>query len=112
MKPRTIQYYKHYFTDFYRPLDKGTKTKIVYVLEYIKNSERWNQKFVKHIGDGLFEMRVECQSNIYRAFFILDEGNIVMLFNGFQKKSQKTPAKEIEKAKSIMKEYYDEKQRT
>ena len=47
--------------------------------------------------------------NIYRAFFIFDGGKIVVLFNGFQKKSQKTPPNEIEKALRIKEEYYAHK---
>ena len=62
------------------------------------------------MSEGLFELRVEYESNIYRVFFIFDEGNIVVLFNGFQKKKQKTPKVEIEKALRIKNEYYAEKQ--
>ena len=62
------------------------------------------------MGEGLFELRVEYESNIYRVFFIFDEGNIVVLFNGFQKKKQKTPKVEIERALRIKNEYYAEKQ--
>lgn len=54
----------------------------------------------------MYEIRASYNGNIYRAFFIFDEGNIVMLFNGFQKKTQKTPSKEIEKALELKKEYY------
>lgn len=57
---------------------------------------------------GLFEIRIEYQSNIYRIFCCFDKGNLVVLFNGFQKKTQKTPRKEIEKAEKIMKEYFEE----
>jgi len=46
---------------------------------------------------------------IYRLHFIIDEGNIVLLMNGFQKKSQKTPKKELDLAKKLKKDYYDEK---
>jgi phage-related protein len=66
-------------------------------------------KYVKAIRDGLFELRIEYQGNIYRIFFIFDEGNIVILFNGFQKKSKKTPLKEIEKALRLKQEYYERK---
>ena len=62
--------------------------------------------FVKYIKEGIYEIRASYNGNIYRAFFIFDEGNIVMLFNGFQKKSQKTPSKEIDKALELKKEYY------
>ena len=65
------------------------------------------QNLSKQSGMGLFELRVEFESNIYRVFFIFDRGDVVILFNGFQKKSQKTPQKELEKAKRIKKEYYE-----
>jgi len=55
-------------------------------------------------------LRTEYSGNIYRVFFIFDEGNIVVLFNGFQKKSQKTPSGEIEKAIKIKEAYYADKQ--
>jgi len=56
--------------------------------------------------DGLFEIRIEFESNVYRIFCCFDEGNLVVLFNGFQKKSQKTPQKEIDKALKIKQEYF------
>ena len=56
------------------------------------------------------ELRTECNGNIYRVFFIFDDGQIVVLFNGFQKKTRKTPNKEIEKALKIKEEYYAEKE--
>lgn len=66
-------------------------------------------KFMKLIDDGLYELRIEYQGNIYRIFFCFDEGNIIILFNAFQKKTQKTPKKEIETAKRLRKEYYGSK---
>jgi phage-related protein len=59
--------------------------------------------------DGLYEIRIEFESNIYRIFCCFDKGNLVVLFNGFQKKSQKTPSGELDKAVKIMNEYFDEK---
>ncbi|WP_349953065.1 type II toxin-antitoxin system RelE/ParE family toxin, partial [Bacteroides finegoldii] len=61
------------------------------------------------IKDGLYELRIEWQGNIYRIFFCYDEGRIVILFNGFQKKTQKTPDREINKALKLKKEYYERK---
>ncbi len=98
--------YKDYFLTFYRSLELGAQKKIDYVLDALKVQERVSEKFVKFIKDGIYELRATYNGNIYRAFFIFDEGNIVMLFNGFQKKTQKTPSKEIEKALELKKEYY------
>ena len=72
--------------------------------------DRLPVKFVKHLRDGIFELRTEYEGNIYRVFFIFDEGNIVVLFNGFQKKAQKTPQNELEKALKIKEAYYADKQ--
>ena len=67
-------------------------------------------KFIKFIRDGLYELRMEYNGNIYRVFFIFDDGQIVVLFNGFQKKTQKTPSGEVEKALKIKESYYGDKQ--
>ena len=59
--------------------------------------------------DGLYEIRIELESNIYRIFCCFDEGRVVVLFNGFQKKTQKTPKSEIEKAEKLKAEYFKQK---
>jgi phage-related protein len=108
---RKIIFYDKYFLDFYNEQNQKVKGKIKYVLELVKQVERVPEKFLKHLKgtEGLCEIRVEYQSNIYRIFCCFDEGKLVVLFNGFQKKSQKTPKKEIEKATKIMKEYFEYK---
>lgn len=108
-KERQILYYKNYFIEFFLSLKDGAKKKVAYVLDMIKTQERLNSNFVKSIRDGIYELRASHNGNIYRAFFIFDEGNIVMLFNGFQKKTQKTPNNEIEKALKLKNEYYASK---
>ncbi|WP_114749240.1 type II toxin-antitoxin system RelE/ParE family toxin [Pleomorphovibrio marinus] len=108
---RKIIFYENHFMEFYQDQDEKVKSKIQYVFELIKQVERVPKKFLDHIKgtDGLFEVRVEYQSNIYRIFCCFDEGRLVVLFNGFQKKTQKTPKKEIEKAERLMKEYFQSK---
>jgi phage-related protein len=101
---RKILFYKDYFISFYRSLDSGAQKKLDYVLGKIQ--ERISEKFVKFVRDGIYEIRASYDGNIYRAFFLFDEDNIVMLFNGFQKKTQKTPESEIKKALELKKEYY------
>ena len=108
-KERQILYYKNYFIEFFLSFEDGAKKKVAYVLDMIKTQERLNSNFVKSIRDGIYELRASHNGNIYRAFFIFDEGNIVMLFNGFQKKTQKTPNNEIEKALKLKNEYYASK---
>ena len=108
---RKIVIHGEHFLDFYKKLDASVKSKIQYVFELIKQVERVPLKFLSPMTgyDGLFEVRVEYQSNIYRIFCCFDEGRLVVLFNGFQKKSQKMPNKEIEKAMRLKKEYYEQK---
>ena len=106
---REISYYKNYFLDFFMSLDDGARKKVAYVLDMLKTQERINKNFVKFIRDGVYELKAGYDGNIYRAFFIFDDGNIVMLFNGFQKKAQKTPDSEIKKALKLKNEYYASK---
>ena len=82
------------------------RKKVAYVLDMLKTQQRLNKNFVKHIRDGIYELRAQHGGNIYRAFFIFDNDDIVMLFNGFQKKTKKTPKSEIEKAIKLKEEYY------
>ena len=106
---RKILLYKNYFRDFYQKLADGAQRKMDYVLDMLKTQQHVSQKFVKHVRDGVYELRAEYGGNIYRAFFIFDGNSIVMLFNGFQKKTQKTPQSEIEKAIKLKNEYYASK---
>ena len=107
---RHILYYKDYFKDFFKSLSQGAQWKVLYVLDMLKTQQRLNQNFVKYIRDGIYELRAKHNGNIYRAFFIFDDGNIVLLLNGFQKKQQKTPQSEINMAVKLKNEYYAEKQ--
>ena len=106
---RKIIAYKHYFSDFIKSIGKDVVNKISYVLDMLKTQERISSMFVKPVRDGLYEIRATYGGNIYRVFFIFDNGNIVILFNGFQKKTEKTPDSEIDKAIKIKKEYYGTK---
>lgn len=108
---RKIVVYGSYFKDFKKTLSKNTLSKVYQVFLFIMTMERIPEKFLKAIVSvkGLYEIRVEESGNIYRIFCCMDEGNLVILFNGFQKKSQKTPSGEIERAERLMKEYFDKK---
>lgn len=108
---RRIEFYENHFMDFYKVQDENVKLKIQHVFEVIKQVDRVPEKFLKHLAgtDGLYEIRVEYQSNIFRIFCCFDKGNLVILFNAFQKKSQKTPKKELEKAMRFKTEYFKNK---
>ena len=102
---RQIIFHKHYFQEFYIGLDDKIKEKFRYAFRLIKTVEKVPEKFLKHLGatDGLYEIRIEVGSNIYRVFCCFDRGNVIVLFNAFQKKSQKTPAQEIALAEKQLK---------
>ena len=106
-------FYKKYFDDFFETLTEKVKDKIDEVLFMTTILERIPTKFFKSVTGikGLFEIRIEYESNIYRIFCCFDKGNLVVLFNGFQKKKQKTPEKELSKAEIIMTEYFNEQKK-
>ena len=84
---RKIVTYGGYFEAFMSTLKEKEQEKIQYGLLLLKTQDRLPAKFVKLMRDGLYELRTEYEGNIFRVFFIFDEGKIVVLFNGFQKKS-------------------------
>ena len=106
---RKIIFHGSYFVDFYLEQTPKVQEKIEFVFHIIKRVERVSKKFLSPLEntDGLFEIRVEYGSNIYRIFCCFDEGRIVVLFNAFQKKTQKTPQMEIEKALRLKREYFE-----
>lgn len=110
-KQRTIIFYKTYFDDFFKGQKQKVKDKIIWTFDLIEELQRVPETYLKHIEntDGLFEIRVQLASDIFRIFCFFDQGQLIVLANGFQKKTQKTPKKEIEKALKIKEEYENEK---
>ena len=108
---REIVAYKHYFEEFLVQQPKKVQDKIFKVLEAIETLERIPSNYLKHLEGtkGLYEARIQLGDNIWRVFCFFDKGRLVILLNGFQKKTQKTPKKEIEMALQLMKEYYEGK---
>ena len=111
---RQVVVYADYFKEFKKDLSRDALRKVYQVFIYIMTLEQIPEKFFKAITGvkGLYEIRVEEGGNIYRIFCCMDEGNLVILFNGFQKKTQKTPLGEIERAKRLMHEYFANKEMT
>ena len=107
---RKIRTYGGYFESFMETLNEKEQEKVQYGLLLLKTQGRLPKKFVRLVRDAVYELRTEYVGNIYRVLFIFDEGNIVVLFNGFQKKTQKAPLGEIEKAIKIKEAYYADKQ--
>ncbi len=111
MTKREIRFFKHYFNEFYVAQSEKVRRKIAQTLVWLQTLDRLPTSILKSIEGkkGLFEIRVEFGGDIFRIFCCFDEGSLVILFNGFQKKTQKTPSNEIEKADKLMKEYFDNK---
>ena len=111
MSKRIIRFYNHHFNEFYLAQTEKVRKKILQTLVWIETLDIVPITILRSIESvkGLYEIRVEFSSNIFRIFCCFDEGSLIVLFNGFQKKTQKTPSNEIEKAKRLMKEYFDSK---
>ena len=111
-KYRTIKLFKNYYKEFYVAQTQMVRDKINFVLKLVETQRIIPKKFFRIIdgSDGIYEIRVEIDSNIYRIFCCLDGGAVVVLFHGFQKKTQKTPLREIKRAEAIKKEYFKSKE--
>jgi phage-related protein len=110
-KIREIVAYKNYFEDFLTKQPAKVQDKVFKILEAIETLERIPTNYLKIIvgTNGLYEARIQLATDIWRIFCFFDDGRLVILLNGFQKKTQKTPKSEIEKAITLMNEYYANK---
>lgn len=110
---RTTYVYGNEFWDFYYSQKPEVQNKIDWTIGLVRSLRIIPEKFFKHLKgtDGLFEIRIKVGSDIFRILCFFDEGNLVILLNGFQKKTQKTPKNEIEKAERLKQKYYEDKSR-
>ncbi|MBE7685602.1 type II toxin-antitoxin system RelE/ParE family toxin [Tenacibaculum piscium] len=99
-KVRKAIAYQKYFEEFLLNQPQKVQDKIFKVIEIIETYERVPTQYLKAMAgtNGLYEARIKLASNIWRVFCFFDKGKLVILLNGFQKKTQKTPKKEIKKA--------------
>jgi phage-related protein len=111
MKIREVIAYENHFEDFLKEQPIKVQDKIFKIIEAIETLERVPSNYLKSIEgtDGLYEARIQLGSNIWRVFCFFDNGKLVILLNGFQKKTQKTPKGEIERALKLKVKYYIEK---
>lgn len=110
IKIRKIITYKNYFLDFMEKLSSDEQDKIWRSLLLLETEEKIPYHYIKYIKEGIFEFRITYKNNEYRIFFIYDGDTLVVLFNSFKKKTQKTPKNEIDKALTLKKQYYESKQ--
>lgn len=110
-KVREVIAYKHYFEEFLLAQPIKVQNKIYKIIEVIETVQRIPSQYLKHLEntDGLYEARIKLGSNIWRVFCFFDEGKLVILLNGFQKKTQKTPKNEIDKALKLKSDYFTDK---
>ena len=110
-KVREVIAFKNYFENFLKQQPKKVQNKIFKIIEAIETLEKVPDNYLKALQgtNGLFEARIQLGSNIWRVFCFFDKGKLVVLLNGFTKKTQKTPPNEIAKALSLMNEYYEQK---
>ena len=107
---RILEPFEDHFWIFYNAQRLSVRQKIDYVLQMVMSLEQIPKKFFKHIEDGIYEIRIESNSDIFRLFSFFDDGRLIILLHGFAKKTQKLPRKEIERAKQLRKRYYENKQ--
>lgn len=108
-KFRTVRTYKKYTETFLDTLPNKVRDKFIWTFQLIEEIENVPTTYLKHIEDGIYEVRVKLGSNIYRIMAFLDKGQLILTINGFQKKTQKTPRTEITRAKKIREAYEQEK---
>jgi phage-related protein len=109
-KIRQVLFYKQYFEVFYLAQNKKVQDKIIWTIKVIESQNQIAEKYLKHVTGtrGIYELRILVGSEIFRILCFFDEGKLVILMNGFQKKSQKIPKKEIDKAIAIKQAYESE----
>ena len=110
---RSLKVYGEYFWDFFNKQTPKVQSRILWTIRLIRDIQFVPKTYLKYLEntDGLYEIRVSSGNNIFRIFCFFDEGQLVILLNGFQKKTQKTPKQEIERAEKLKTKYYEDKQK-
>ena len=108
-KIREIIAFKNHFEEFLKSQPVKVQNNIFKIIEAIETLERIPTTYLKLISgtNGLYEARIQLGSDIWRVFCFFDKGRLVILLNGYQKKTEKTPKNEIDKAINLMNEYYE-----
>lgn len=111
MRYRTLYFYRGYFNIFFETIGPKAQAKVLWTLKLLQELEVLPMQYFKHLEgtNGLYEIRVAQGNNAYRIFCFFDEGSMVVLTTGFQKKSRKTPRRELRRAIKIKEDYENEK---
>ena len=112
-KVREVVEFENHFSEFLKKQPVKVQNKIFKIIEAIETLERVPSNYLKMLvgTNRLYEARIQLGSDIWRVFCFFDNDKLVILLNGFTKKTQKTPKKEIEKALQLMQKYYDTKKK-
>jgi phage-related protein len=112
-KVREVVEFENHFSEFLKKQPDKVQNKIFKIIEAIETLERVPSNYLKMLvgTNGLYGARIQLGSDIWRVFCFFDHGKLVILLNGFTKKTQKTPKNEIEKALQLMQRYYDTKKK-
>lgn len=112
-KVREVVEFESHFSDFLKKQPQKVQNKIYKIIEAIETLERVPANYLKALTgtNGLYEARIQLGSDIWRVFCFFDKGKLVVLLNGFTKKTQRTPKNEIEKALQLMQKYYTTKRK-
>jgi phage-related protein len=107
---RDIFFYENHYLDFFEKLKPEVKKKFNWTLQLIATIDRVPEKYFKNMTNstGIYEVRVEVGSDIFRVFGFFDKGNLIILVNGFQKKIRKTPGGELTLAERLKAQYFHE----
>jgi len=108
---RQVFYYKNFYLDFFQSLNSEVKKKFIWTIRLIATSQSVPVEFLKRIqnANGLYEIRLEAGTDFYRVLCFFDKEKLIILINGFRKKSKRTSIREIELGQKIKKEYFYEK---
>ena len=112
-KIREVVELENHFSEFLKMQPVRVQNKIFKIIEAIETLERVPSNYLKMIvgTNGLYEARIQLGSDSWRVFCFFDNGRLVILLNGFTKKTQKTPKDEITKALHLMQKYYASKKK-
>jgi phage-related protein len=112
-KVREVVEFENHFSEFLKKQPVKVQNKVFKIIEAIETLERVPSNYLKMLvgTNGLYEARIQLGSDIWRVFCFFDHGKLVILLNGFTKKTQKTPKNENEKALQLMQRYYDTKKK-
>ncbi len=89
--------------EFLHSLDVKTQARFVWSINQLRElNARATEPLVKHIDGKLWELRRASNGNIYRVMYFFFTGKRIVFVHGFQKKTQKTPKREIEIAEKRM----------